>query len=62
MGQRLFKEPSLVRVSEEELGLLRVFRRCNRNHQQQMLWFANALLFDCRHSTPGNVISFPLKK
>lgn len=62
MEQQRLKDPSLVRVSEEELALLRVFRRCDRSHQHQLLWFANALLFACRQGTPDNVFFFPHKK
>lgn len=62
MEQQRLKEPNLVRVSDEELGLLRIFRLINRGLQQQLLWFANALLFASRQNKPDNVFFFPHKK
>jgi len=52
--------PGLVKLSDEELQLVRAFRSCCHHHRQGLLWFANASASNCStHSTHNLVVIAP---
>lgn len=62
MADRPEYSTTLIRVSADEMALLRLYRSCNSDYRLFISHFAEAAFQGSRQSTPDNLVHFPLRK